>query len=100
MLAILIDTNMEWQKEAICKYLPPAVFFPTGSFPNKTGPNKEEMEEKAARICHGLSEASSDPCPVREQCLEYAIRNREAGVWGGTTEEERIRIAKRRRQNN
>jgi WhiB family redox-sensing transcriptional regulator len=29
-------------------------------------------------------------CPVAEPCLEYALEtNQRAGIWGGTTEEER-----------
>ncbi|TMK81786.1 MAG: WhiB family transcriptional regulator, partial [Actinobacteria bacterium] len=32
-------------------------------------------------------------CPVRAQCLDYAIRNRETyGIWGGTTPDQRRRI--------
>jgi WhiB family transcriptional regulator, redox-sensing transcriptional regulator len=35
-------------------------------------------------------------CPVRAQCLEYALRNKEShGIWGGTTPEERRRIRRR-----
>ncbi|MEN3314529.1 MAG: WhiB family transcriptional regulator, redox-sensing transcriptional regulator, partial [Acidimicrobiaceae bacterium] len=38
-------------------------------------------------------------CSVREQCLEYALANREAdGVWGGATERERRRILRQRRK--
>jgi WhiB family redox-sensing transcriptional regulator len=30
------------------------------------------------------------PCPVREACLGWALRNQIAfGIWGGTTEEDR-----------
>ena len=28
-------------------------------------------------------------CPVRGECLNWALRNPEAGIWGGLTEEER-----------
>ena len=34
-------------------------------------------------------------CPVAEECLEFALAtNQEAGVWGGTTEEERRKLRK------
>jgi WhiB family transcriptional regulator, redox-sensing transcriptional regulator len=37
-------------------------------------------------------------CPVRTPCLEYALRNHiDHGVWGGTSERERRRIARSRR---
>ncbi len=28
-------------------------------------------------------------CPVRRQCLEFAMRTRPHGIWGGLTEVER-----------
>ncbi|MCL4312775.1 MAG: WhiB family transcriptional regulator [Actinobacteria bacterium] len=46
--------------------------------------------EIARRICAD--------CPVRSQCLEYALIYRiDHGVWGGTSERERRRILRRRR---
>ena len=34
-------------------------------------------------------------CPVNPECLEFALAtNQEAGVWGGTTEEERRKLRK------
>ena len=35
----------------------------------------------AKQVCRG--------CPIREKCLDYAIRNDMQGVWGGTTESDR-----------
>lgn len=38
-------------------------------------------------------------CPVRVDCLEYALDNDEHyGVWGGTSERERRRMRKARRE--
>jgi WhiB family redox-sensing transcriptional regulator len=38
-------------------------------------------------------------CPVRLDCLEYALTNRlDYGVWGGTSERERQRILRVRRR--
>lgn len=31
-------------------------------------------------------------CPYMVQCLEYAIKNNEIGIWGGTTEGQRKRL--------
>ena len=31
-------------------------------------------------------------CPVREKCLEWAIKREEFGVWGGTTARERASL--------
>ena len=45
-------------------------------------------ERAAKEICR--------PCPVRQECLDYAIRIREAhGIWGGLSEAERKQIIDR-----
>jgi WhiB family transcriptional regulator, redox-sensing transcriptional regulator len=36
-------------------------------------------------------------CPVQMDCLEYAIQNNlDHGIWGGTSERQRIRIRRAR----
>ncbi|CAM5366586.1 Transcriptional regulator WhiB [Streptomyces avidinii] len=71
--------HWEWQSQAACRELGSARFFhPSG----ERGEEREERDAAAKRICAG--------CPVREACLEHALRTREPfGVWGGLTEEER-----------
>jgi WhiB family redox-sensing transcriptional regulator len=46
-------------------------------------PNARHMRESVAiAICAS--------CPVRGECLEYALRTNESlGVWGGLTEDQR-----------
>lgn len=35
-------------------------------------------------------------CPVRSECLQYALKNRESfGIWGGLTQGERRRLERR-----
>ena len=52
-------------------------------------PSTEDEERIAKRICDG--------CPVREQCLAYAVQNEiNDGIWGGLTEQERRPPRKRR----
>jgi WhiB family redox-sensing transcriptional regulator len=66
--------------EGKCRELPPETFFPSDGV----------GVEVARRICA--------ECPVKAPCLEYALYNRiEHGVWGGASERERRRIARRRR---
>ena len=71
-------TRMEtqpWAWKAKCLQAEPDTFFP-----EKGGSTRE-----AKRICSG--------CPVREECLEYALANDERfGIWGGMSERERRRL--------
>ena len=70
----------DWMTQGNCRTSPPDVFFPSDGV----------GVEVARRICAD--------CPVKEPCLEYALRNHiEHGVWGGASERERRRIARRRR---
>jgi WhiB family redox-sensing transcriptional regulator len=73
-----MSTN--WMGQGNCRDHPPSTFFPSDGV----------GVEVARRICAG--------CPVQTPCLEYALRNRvDHGVWGGTSERERRRIARKRR---
>ncbi|MDQ1367102.1 MAG: WhiB family transcriptional regulator, redox-sensing transcriptional regulator [Acidimicrobiaceae bacterium] len=89
VLATDADGN-PWRDRAACQAASAELFFPIG----RTGDAVEHIEAAKA-VCR--------TCPVREACLRFAIEtNQEAGVWGGTSEEERDRIrrawlARRRR---
>ncbi len=80
-----------WRDSAACRDTDPNLFFPAGT----TGVAVEEIEAAKA-LCQ--------TCPVREQCLEFAmVANQEAGIWGGMSEEERRKmrsswLASRRRR--
>lgn len=70
-----------WMARGLCATQPPEVFFPSDGV----------GVEVAKRICA--------KCPVVDGCLEYALTNRiDHGVWGGTSERQRRRILKARRQ--
>lgn len=67
--------------DAACISENPELFFPEGK-------NKKEDTYKAKQICA--------TCPIISECLQYAIDNKVvAGVFGGTTEDERKTIIKR-----
>lgn len=73
-----------WRSRSLCRDSNPDLFFPVGA----TGTALEQIEA-AKEICGA--------CPVTRECLEFALEtNQEAGVWGGTTEEERRALRKQR----
>ncbi|MFF4344256.1 WhiB family transcriptional regulator [Kitasatospora sp. NPDC001540] len=79
---------MDWRSRAACRDEDPELFFPIGN----TGPALLQIEEAKA-VC-------SRRCPVREQCLTWAMATgQDAGVWGGLSEDER-RAMKRRSSRN
>ena len=66
-----------WHDHAACRDADPELFFPVGS----AGPALLQLE-RAKQVCAG--------CEVRTRCLEWALASgQEAGVWGGTGEDER-----------
>ena len=66
-------------REGVCRDSAPEVFFP----------HDGAGVALAQQICRG--------CPVRAECLEFAIDNRIAdGVWGGRSERARRRIVRER----
>jgi WhiB family redox-sensing transcriptional regulator len=81
-----LDVDTTWMLDAVCRDLPPEIFFPDA--PSR---QMERAIDRAKRIC--------DTCPVRPQCLEYALEtnqpSRDYGIWGGTDEGERRRIRRR-----
>jgi WhiB family transcriptional regulator, redox-sensing transcriptional regulator len=77
---------MSWQDRAACAGMDACVFFAPD---DERGQEREIREAKAAAICA--------PCPVRAQCLEYALGNSiRHGIWGGLNQEERARERRRR----
>jgi WhiB family redox-sensing transcriptional regulator len=72
----------DWRSIAACRDTNPDMFFPVGS----TGPAISQIETAKA-ICR--------TCEAQAPCLEFALAtNQEAGVWGGTSEDERRRLRK------
>jgi len=74
-----LDRHPAWQQRASCRGQPLDVFFP--------GENADYA--RARTICSG--------CPVRADCLEYALTPpiERFGFWGGATERERQRMRRR-----
>ncbi len=74
------EMDNDWMADGLCRHQPPSTFFPSDGV----------GVEVAKRIC--------EECPVREDCLEYALTHRiDHGVWGASSERQRRRILKSRR---
>lgn len=68
-----------WQQDALCAQTDAENFFP----------------EKGGSVA--TAKATCDLCPVRSECLEYALDHDERfGIWGGLSERERRKLKKRR----
>ncbi|HYZ55073.1 MAG TPA: WhiB family transcriptional regulator [Streptosporangiaceae bacterium] len=75
------DTKRRWSVHALCTASDPEIFFPTG----------DSLTSEARDIC--------TQCPVRLNCLAYAITADEPfGIWGGVDPQERRALRRRLRQ--
>ncbi len=74
-------TRIDWFDDAACRDADTDVFFP-----------KSDADAEAAKAICAV-------CPVREECLEFAVETRPSdGVWGGLTPIERHRLIRRRQK--
>lgn len=77
--ALFDEIEDTWQDQALCAQTDPDAFFP----------EQGGSSRQAKAIC--------TQCPVRRECLTYALDNAERfGVWGGYSERERRVIARSR----
>ncbi|MGZ8613766.1 MAG: WhiB family transcriptional regulator [Actinomycetota bacterium] len=75
-----------WIEHARCIGEDPELFFPIGT----TGPAIEQTA-RAIEVC--------EECPVRNECLAWALDTcQDAGVWGGLGEEDRREVRRARRR--
>ena len=75
-----------WQRRASCRGPESALFFPP-TFPEPRQ-ERDSRETRAKEICAA--------CPVRPECLEFALDIREPhGIWGGLNEFERRDLLER-----
>ena len=76
----LANADYTWRSLAVCRGTDPDLFFPVGT----TGQALVQIA-RAKEVC--------DECPVRVECLDYAIAtNQDSGIWGGLDEEQRRSI--------
>ena len=76
--------DQSFKDRAPCKGMDPEFFFPALG----------ESGKEAKAVCNGTpaknGHPGTAPCPVKKECLEYALLNNEKfGIWGGLSERER-----------
>ena len=76
--AFFINMNEEWRERAVCKHHDSELWFA----------QDHHSQAKAIAVCQ--------TCPVRNECLEFALEHDERGVWGGQSERGRRRIISKR----
>lgn len=77
---MMLPEPPDWADYALCAQTDPELFFP----------EKGGSTGGAKRVCLA--------CPVRDDCLEYALDNDERfGIWGGLSERERRKVKRDRR---
>lgn len=75
----------DWRNRAACRDQDPELFFPV----SEVGPGECQVAEAKA-VCAG--------CPVRAECLRFAIEEGlDYGIFGGQTASERRDVVRRRR---
>jgi WhiB family redox-sensing transcriptional regulator len=70
----------DWRDYATCRDADPELFFP-------------DWGVRSARTQVMTAKLICRACPVKLTCLNWALASgQEAGIWGGTTEDERRRL--------
>ena len=83
-MSVTLHAPEDWQVRAACRGHSAAIFFAPTHFERKEARVARERQAKA--VCA--------MCPVRKECLNYALRIHEPhGIWGGLNEAERRAIS-------
>jgi len=80
-MSIAAATRPAWHQHGACRGADPNLFFP----------ERGESVKEAKAVCAR--------CPVRAECLDYAMENHEVvGIWGGLSARERRQLSRTRRE--
>jgi hypothetical protein len=88
----LVNVDRSWMEHAACRGIHPNLFHSEfGDY---------QTQKQALVVCNGVTATRKtcgvNPCPVREQCLEYAMslppRTDTHGVYGGKTHKQRVSL--------
>lgn len=67
--------SADWQDEAACAGYPSEMFFTSQG----TSPSAD-----VTQLCNS--------CPVKQECLDYAIKTHSYGIWAASTMQDRIKL--------
>lgn len=82
------DKRDDWRHGAACRDEDPELFFPI----SQLGPGAQQT---------GRAKAVCETCPVRQECLAFAVDNGlDYGVFGGLTGDERRSLLRRKRRTS
>jgi WhiB family transcriptional regulator, redox-sensing transcriptional regulator len=70
--------DLSWRPQGACHDLDPATFFPS----------RGDSLRPAMNVCQA--------CPVKAECLEWALHHENFGVWGGQSERARRTMRRKR----
>ena len=74
-----ITEAQSFRESGACNGMDPEIFYP----------RRGDSPASAKQVCH--------VCPVKRQCLEYALQTDERyGIWGGASEHERRQLKRER----
>jgi WhiB family transcriptional regulator, redox-sensing transcriptional regulator len=86
------EQDVSWQRDAACRGLFTAtgvdLFFP----PDNPGGPKQGHGVPGERTRIRAAKKLCAECPVKQQCLAYALANDCMGIWGGMTDAERRKM--------
>jgi len=84
------NKDISWMDDAACsETADPEIFFPP-----RDKDTYKEISNLAKAMCFG--ENKVNPCPVRKQCLLYAIEmDEQHGIWGGLSHRERNALVRK-----
>lgn len=81
------EPSDSWRDRAACRDSGPNLFFPAGPAASS------RHVERAKSVCKW--------CPVRCDCLDYALEtNQQPGIWGGLDEAERRKLRRKLQVQN
>jgi WhiB family redox-sensing transcriptional regulator len=91
------DEDREWQRRAACRDADPELFFSKHICADDCAPDCQGRKEAGRHARIRAAKAYCDECPVAIDCLLWSIdTGQQFGIWGGSTERERRRMAKHR----